>query len=273
MGGLIMEFAPYTDTTLYPLFDINKVPGVSAFCLGFIVADASGRPAWGGYYRVDRGYYGSVIHQAQSKGTKLIASFGGAAGKELALVSKNSTELFMKYKNVIDEYKFSSIDFDIEGEAVKDRKANKSRQEAILELQRRYPNLEISITVPVMPTGLDKDYLDLVSMTPCDIVNLMCMDYGSVKDMGKAAIEAALSARKQTGKKIGITVMIGKNDTGEIFTLEDASMVHKFAKENKWVKRTSFWSINRDLGKDGNIEVSSQIKQPEYGFSQIFNKQ
>lgn len=267
-----MEFAPYTDTTLYPLFDINKVPGVSAFCLGFIVSDASGRPAWGGYYRVDRGYYGPVIHHAQAKGTKLIASFGGAAGKELALVSKNSTELFMKYKTVIDQYKFSSIDFDIEGEAVKDRKANKSRQEAILELQRVYPNLEVSITVPTMPTGLDKDYLDLVASTPCDIVNLMCMDYGNVKEMGKAAIEAATAVRKQTGKKIGITVMIGKNDTGEVFTLDDAVLVNKFARQNHWIKRTSFWSINRDTGKDGPLETSSQIKQPEYGFSQIFNK-
>ncbi len=268
----MVEFAPYTDTTLYPIFDINQVPGCSAFCLGFIVADASQRPAWGGYHRVDGDYYKPVIELAQQKGKKLVASFGGAAGKELALVTKNSKDLFLKYKSVIDKYKFSSIDFDIEGQAIKDVKASKIRQEAILELQKVYPNLEISLTIPVMPNGVEKNYLDLVELTPCNIVNLMCMDYGSEKEMGKASINAAKAARKQTGKNIGMTVMIGKNDTGEVFTLKDAEMVAAFAKENDWVKRTSIWSVNRDQGVAGKMEISSGIVQEKYAFCKIFNK-
>lgn len=266
-----MEFAPYTDTTLYPIFDINQVPNVHAFSLGFIVSDSKSNPSWGGYYPTSGNFYGDIIRRAQSAGKKIIVSFGGAAGQELALTTPNPHTLFQKYRDVIEKYDLSSIDFDIEGTAVSEYKANKTRQEAILELQRVYPNLEISLTVATSPQGVDGKVLKLIEMTPCDIVNLMCMDYGNEKKMGAAAISAATAVRKQTGKNIGITPMIGVNDTGEIFNLDSARHVKEFADYTSWVKRLSFWSVNRDTGKDGKLEVSSKIKQKPWEFCEIFN--
>jgi len=89
--------------------------------------------------------------------------------------------------------------------------------------------------------------------------------------MGKAVISAIESTMKQTKKDIGVTVMIGKNDTFEIFTLEDAKELKAYLKKNKRVKRLSFWSIERDRGVDGPLATSSQIKQAKWEFTKIFS--
>ena len=62
------------------------------------------------------------------------------------------------------------------------------------------------------------------------------------------------------------------NDTGEIFNQDSAIRVKAFADETEWVKRLSFWSLNRDTGKDGKLDVSSKIKQTPWEFCGIFNK-
>ena len=268
-----MEFAPYTDTTLYPTFDINKVPGLSAVCLGFIVSDSQSNPSWGGYYPCSGNYYADIIRRAQLDGKKIIVSFGEAAGQEFTNTHPHPHNFIDPSRDVIEKYDLSSIDFDIEGSSVTNEKANKTRQGAILELQRMYPNLEISLTVAVMPTGVDKNVLKLIEMTPCDIVNLMTMNFGSEHNkMSVATINAAKAVRKQTGKNIGLTPMIGVNDTGEIFNQDSARRVKAFADETEWVKRLSFWSLNRDTGKDGKLDVSSKIKQEPWEFCKIFNK-
>jgi hypothetical protein len=51
-------FAPYVDTTLWPILDFTKIAreqGLKYFSLGFITATAAGKPAWGGFntYEID----------------------------------------------------------------------------------------------------------------------------------------------------------------------------------------------------------------------------
>lgn len=262
-------YAPYTDVTLGLAFDISSVPDVKCFCLGFIVADNNQNPSWGGYYNVGSGFLQDTIKRIRARGGQVICSFGGAAGKELALVSSDENSLFLKYRKVIDAYKFDSIDFDIEGRAVGDLKANHRRALAIGLLKNYKRGLYVSLTLPVSPQGLDADCLNIVKQTPCDMVNIMAMDYGSEKDMGKAACDAAFYVRKQTGKDIGVTVMCGKNDTGEVFTLDDARVLKSYAASNVWIKRLSIWSIERDRGVKGSLNESSQIEQKPYEFTRI----
>jgi len=266
-------YAPYTDTTLYPVLDISGVSDADSFSLGFIVADGNKNPSWGGYYSVGSDYYKDIIHKCHEKGKKLICSFGGADGRELATVEKDAYILYEKYKKVIDTYGFDHIDFDIEGGALGDTEATKRRAYAIEDLKHTFPNLHVSLTVPVMPYGLDQDAMNVVKATPCDLVNIMAMDYGSIGkgDMGRAACDAALNTRQQTGKPIGITPMIGKNDTAyEIFDIGDAYTVKDFQSNCDWVKRLSIWSIERDRGVKGDMTQSSQIDQKPYEFSKIF---
>jgi len=265
----VAMLTPYVDVTLWPTFDILTVPNCDHFTLGFIVADQNNNPSWGGYYGMETKFYKDIVTKLRNKGGAVICSFGGASGVELATVCKTSDEAYRKYKKVIDTYNLKSIDFDIEGGAVGDTRSNSIRAQAILMLQNTFPNLVVSLTLPVMPTGLNNDCLSIVAETPCDIVNLMCMDYGNEKDMGAAAISAAKAVRKQTGKNIGICPMIGKNDTGEIFTLDDAREVADFCKETEWIARKSFWSIVRDRGVQGDLNQSSQIKQEAWEFCKI----
>lgn len=253
---------PYVDTTLSPAIDFATIPNIDGLHLGFVVADASKDPSWGGHYKVSSGYMDKRI-QAFKK--PLICSFGGASGSELALVCKDEIELFGKYKSVIDRYKFTTVDFDIEGAALYDNKSIEIRKKAIKMLRYTFPKLKINVTLPVAPYGLSAKGIQMAPLF--DVVNIMAMDYGNVKEMGAAACEAATNAHRQTKKPIGITVMIGKNDTPEIFTLRDAQQLSAFADHNNWVSFLSFWSIHRDRGVGGSLESSSQVVQNPWQFS------
>jgi len=255
---------PYVDITLYPLLDCSTIPHIDGVCLGFVVADADKDPSWGGAYKVTSDFMDKRIREYKKK---MVCSFGGAQGKELAQVCKNELELFDKYKSVVEKYNFNTLDFDIEGQALQDHKANGLRRKALKLLKKTYPKIQLNVTLPVSPSGLSFDAMQLVD--DFEVVNIMAMDYGNVKQMGAAACEAATNAHRQTGKPIGITVMIGKNDTGEIFTLDDAKQLSKFAEVNHWVAFLSFWSVHRDRGLGGGLESSSQITQKPWEFSSL----
>lgn len=262
-------YAPYVDVTSYPLFDISVVPGISAFSLGFVTSDADRDPSWGGYFKVSGEYYEEIINKCRALNIHLICSFGGAAGDELATVIEDVSDLYEAYKQVIERYSFTSIDFDIEGKAMDDLEAHKRRAQAIKMLLVDYPKLKVSVTVAVMPFGLDQKVLEFIKLTPCDLVNVMAMDYGQEKDMHLATINALSAVQKQIKKEIGVTVMIGQNDTPEIFTLRNAKDLKKYIANHCLITRTSIWSIERDAGRKGNVDHSSMVVQKPWAFSRI----
>jgi len=264
---IISMLAPYVDLTLWPTFDINDAPGLTCVSLGFIVSDNENDPSWGGFYKMEQNFYRSQLSKFKGK---VICSFGGASGHELAVTTYDVNELVKKYSSVINRYKFKNIDFDIEGKDLDNVEANKRRAKAIEMLYDSYPDLKVSCTLPVSTKGLDSNALKVALETPCSLINIMAMDYGQEKDMAAAAISAAIATRKQTKKNIGITVMIGVNDTGEIFKLGDAEKIKSFASANKWVKRISYWSLNRDLGVHGDLNHSSQVYQEPFEFLKTF---
>ena len=259
---------PYVDVTLFPTFDISTAP-VNNFLLGFIVADQDNEPSWGGYYKLNENFYMDKINKVRAKGGDVIISFGGATGRELAQASTSVESLFLKYKAVVDKFKLKSIDLDIEGNALKDKAGCERRGNAILNLRNIYPKLKVSLTLPVMPFGLGKEALECMAVTPHDIVNIMAMDFGFEKDMAAAVISAIQATRLQTKKKIAVTVMIGQNDTPEVFTLKNASVLKTFLINNPWVVRVSFWSMVRDQGMPGDLAHSSQLIQKKWEFSNI----
>ena len=267
-----MGFVPYVDVTSYPIFLIETVPFIKDFTLGFVVADDEYKPSWGGYYPINTDFYKSSIDKVREKDGDVIVSFGGQLGRDLSTVCNTHVELFQKYDQVIQKYNFKKVDFDIEGDLINNKSASLKRADAIKLLLKKYPKLSVSLTLPVNELGLSLKALDIVRNTPCHIVNIMTMNYGNGKGrMGEFAISAAKSVRAQTKKKIGITVMIGQNDIqGEIFQLNDARMVKKFADENDWVQRLSMWSINRDNGNKISLAKSSMIDQEKWEFSKIF---
>ena len=173
---------------------------------------------------------------------------------------------------MINKFKVTKIDFDIEGTtALNDTATNRRRDTAIRNLEQKFPKLEVSLTIPVGLSGINTNptygkrsaFLKLAKTTATciDVVNVMTMNYGSaVSDMGAAATTAARESMAQIKsiwpadgyKNLGITPMIGENDSaGETFTYDDSQTVVAFAHKNG-VHRLAFWSLNRDQACKGD---------------------
>ncbi|KAJ3180994.1 hypothetical protein HDU87_001642 [Geranomyces variabilis] len=289
-------FAPYVDVTAWPTFDIvaaAKTAGVRYFALGFITADKSGAPSWGGYNKVSSGFMADAINTLRTQyHGDVIVSFGGAAGKELALKAKNVAGLVTLYQSVIDAYKITWADFDIEGSTLTNVKVNDMRNKALAIIKANNPGLIVSFTLPTEIAGLTDEAVALLKNAATnklgvDVLNIMAMDYDPatcpgttcLSNMGQNSIKAATAAHATLSSlgfsttKVGITPMIGVNDiSGEIFTLNNAQEMVSFALKNNWVAFLGFWSANRDNKvKASDLSVSSGITQGDWGFCNILS--
>ncbi|HEX3720417.1 MAG TPA: glycoside hydrolase family 2 TIM barrel-domain containing protein [Verrucomicrobiae bacterium] len=284
-------FAPYAFVPkgYFNIDDCLSQTGQKYYTLAFIISDSEGYPSWTGSrdLRVGTKYYADQISAIRAEGGDVLISFGGAGGAEMALKTPDVGKLEAQYQSVIDEYALTWMDFDIEGKALSNIKANQRRDEALARLQRKNLGLKISFTLPVNPGGMEEESLvmlrDAVTHgVKIESVNIMTMDYGERlshgKKMGDLAVSASNASHRQTlaidsSIKIGITPIIGRNDEKtEIFTLDDAREVMDFASKTDWVRSVGFWSSNRDrpkgARKGGNH--SSGIDQKPWDFTRIF---
>jgi hypothetical protein len=295
--GGAARYAPYIDTSLYPAYDMLDTAaktGVKEFNLAFITSGGSCAPLWGGVTDLANDKVAAQIGDLRAKGGDVRVSFGGAAGHELALNCSSADDLAKAYGKVIDTYKLTKVDFDIEGAALPDTAANSRRSQAIAQLQKSHPGLNVSFTLPVMPEGLTQPGVDLVADAKkngvrVDAVNIMAMDYGPAYsgDMGEYAIQAATATQAQIKGVLGlsdaaawqtvaVTPMIGVNDVvTEIFKVDDATQLVKFA-ESKNLGWLSMWSSTRDKqcaggGKPAADATCSSILQEPLAFTKAFS--
>ena len=196
------------------------------------------------------------------------------------------------------------VDFDIEGGAVADHASIDRRSQALAGLQANAAAqgkaLQVTITLPVLPSGLTADGLYVLQSAlkygvRITDVNVMAMDYGDNAApnpggrMGTYAIDAATSvfgqmkslygaslSDAQLWGMIGVTPMIGLNDdTSEVFDQAAARQLLAFAQQ-KGMGEIAMWSLNRDQPAQGGGAVndvndtSSSIVQSPYEFSGIF---
>ncbi|MDQ0842953.1 cellulose binding domain-containing protein [Streptomyces sp. V1I6] len=295
--GGAARYAPYIDTSLYPAYDMLDTAaktGVKEFNLAFITSGGSCAPLWGGVTDLANDKVAAQIGDLRAKGGDVRVSFGGAAGHELALNCSSADDLAKAYGKVIDTYKLTKVDFDIEGAALPDTAANSRRSQAIAQLQKSHPGLNVSFTLPVMPEGLTQPGVDLVADAKkngvrVDAVNIMAMDYGPAYsgDMGEYAIQAATATQAQIKGVLGlsdaaawqavaVTPMIGVNDVvTEIFKVDDATQLVKFA-ESKNLGWLSMWSSTRDKQCAGGEKPAadatcSSILQEPLAFTKAFS--
>ena len=174
------------DVLLYPAFSINDAfdeTGQPYFTLAFITSDADCKPAWGGLVSLDDNHFMDEINAIRQKGGDVIISFGGANGTELAMCHSDPSALQAAYQSVIDKYRVTWVDFDIEGWAVADKPSIDLRNKAIKGLQAANPELRVAFCLPVLPSGLTPDGITCWKMpgpngVRVDVVNVMAMDYG-----------------------------------------------------------------------------------------------
>lgn len=291
-------FAPYVDVGLYPPYDLvdaAKRTGVKTFNLAFVVSGGGCVPKWGGSQELGDNEVAKKINDLRAAGGDVRVSFGGANGVELAQACSSAADLAAAYKKVVDTFDLTKVDFDVEGAAIADKAANDRRAEAIATLQKQVSGLDVSLTLPVLPSGLTQDGVNVVSSAKAkgvevSAVNIMAMDYGDGQapnpdgEMGDYAIQAATSTEKQVEQalgagdawsKIAVTPMIGVNDTGtEVFRPADATKVAAFAKE-KNLAWTSMWSATRDKPCPGGPQntaspTCSSIDQQADVFTKAF---
>ncbi|CAL9495186.1 putative bifunctional chitinase_lysozyme [Streptomyces sp. enrichment culture] len=286
-------YAPYVSATTASGLDSAGSP--TTYNLAFVVSSGSGcTPRWGGTRAVDDTAVASRIARLKESGADVRVSFGGASGTELAAACGSARELARAYGAALDSAGSTRADFDIEGEALTDADSVALRSEAIALLQRERSDLEVSFTLPVMPSGLDADSLALLESANVhgvrvSTVNLMTMNYGEsyTGDMGDYALASAEAAHAQLARVFGLsgaaawkgmalTSMIGVNDVdGETFTLDDAAQVRAFAEE-KGIAWVSVWAAFRDrrCGEDSSADDASTdcsgVEQEDGAFAEAF---
>lgn len=103
------------------------------------------------------------IDALRAAGGDVKISFGGASGIEPAQACTSADALATEYGAVVDAYGLKYVDFDIEGSAVAEPASIALRSQALVKLQQSHPGLRISLTPPVLPTGLDANGLNVVN--------------------------------------------------------------------------------------------------------------
>ncbi|MFN7924693.1 MAG: cellulose binding domain-containing protein [Bryobacteraceae bacterium] len=296
-------FAPYADMLLWPtpdLASISQQTGVKYFTAAFVVSGGGCQASWGGVVPTTQTFLVPEIDALRAAGGDVIVSFGGAFGIELGQACTTVASLQSQYQSVIDKFKLTRIDFDIEGGAVADPASIDRRNKAIAGLQAAAKasgkSLTVQYTLPVLPSGLTLDGVNLLKNAvqngvDIGIVNIMAMDYGNAvanpNAMGQAAINAinatfaqmkaiygSAKSDAQLRAMQGVTPMIGLNDVSpEVFTLSsDAGLLLNFATTNK-LGLLAMWSIGRDHACPGGPQVSatcSGVSQGDYGFAKYF---
>ncbi|MFJ8537436.1 chitinase [Streptomyces sp. NPDC093591] len=288
------SYAPYVSST--EASDNDSVGSPATYILAFVISDGSGcTPKWNGTTALADSVTKSRISQLTQDGATVRVSFGGASGKELAATCDSASELAEAYGKALDAAGSSQADFDIEGDELTDSGSVDLRSEAIALLQKERGDLEVSFTLPVMPSGLDDDSLALLeSANEHDVqvstVNIMTMNYGEsyTGDMGDYALTSAEAAHTQLKEIFGtsdatawramaLTSMLGVNDVdNETFTLDDAAQVREFAEE-KGIGWVSMWATFRDRqcddgsSSDDALTNCSGVDQEDGAFAEAFS--
>lgn len=266
---------PYLDITSMNMSTARDATamGMSGCILGFVVATTQNNatPRWGLAGPADGRVLSKEIAQLRGRGVDLWVSFGGESHRDLASVARTPEVLKDLYEDVVRAYGVTGVDFDVEGAALKDKDAMLRRAQA-WRLWRDQGSMPPSIlTVPVLPSGLTQDVLDVLlvhqrlGVLP-NWLNLMVMNYGPANAPHPAGRMSALAASAASNtvaqlrahsmyelvdgpsgfSKLGLTPMIGRNSVpGEQFQLQDARRLREWS-EGVHAGFLSFWSLNRD---------------------------
>ncbi|KIE44458.1 carbohydrate binding domain protein [Clostridium argentinense CDC 2741] len=296
----------YSNNGVANLERLSLDTGVKFFNLGFIqatsntVKDGKVQWGWGGHsvlseeHKDDTQYQGikKSIQELRELGGDVAISLGGLNGTPFWEATQDVEVLTNTYMDIVQGYGLTRLDLDIEGSA-QDKGKNTANAKAIKKVQDA-TGVDIVLTVPVLPSGLTWNQLDVLEAylsegVDVEVVNIMTMCYGSgtllpgenygtgsvraidstknqLKDYFKKFANIELTDRQAYGK-IGTTSSIGfEGSAHPIFTKEWSKLVVDHAIE-KEIAMTSFWSMNRDAMLETNAGVSSQ-----YEFTEVFKK-
>ena len=287
-----VEVAPYFHSWGGSLIEAKQSAGMTSAILAFAVTRGNCAlvPNFTNKLPDARNYVAS--------GGQLLLSFGGADGIYAEIACRDDNQLFDLMEKVMEDSGSQRFDFDIEGYQLLNTEGTARRARVLARLQAKYPDLYVSFSLPGWLRGLNPPAIDLLTTTQAagvriDMVNVMTMSFGQENlrtmvmpsTVGQASVMtfratanqmAAIFPNKsqpQIYAMMGISPMIGKNDDGSTFTLDDARTVAEFANANG-VGLISYWSFQRDRAQatNGNNDLNSfsGVAQSNFEFHSIF---
>ncbi|MEU7739711.1 carbohydrate binding domain-containing protein [Nonomuraea sp. NPDC049158] len=282
-----IRYAPYIDITMNTpsLTGAAAATGVKNYTLAFVLGDSTGcNPAWGGVIPLTDARIINDVKALQAQGGQVVVASGGAQGPYLEHNCGTTATLLAAYKKVLDAVGTNQLDIDVEA-SIDVNKVNS----ALKQLQsERGTVVRYTLRVQAQDYGLDPFSVQILQDAAAKglnvIVNPMVMDFGYTGNWGDAMVSAAqatLGQMKgvwpsktdaQLKRMLGVTPMIGKNDTGQTTTQADARKLRDWANANH-IGFVGFWSAGRDNGGCPNGSVSptcSGISQSAYEFTGIF---
>lgn len=279
--------APYIDIVsgTADVGEIHDRTGLTDFTLAFVLADDSGTctASWGGTRALDDRAIQAEIDAIEGFGGTVTVSTGGADGNYLEKVC-SADQLAGAYATALDAAGSNHLDVDIE------KAISTGTVIAALSTLQADRGTAITLTVPVdgAETGLPEASVALLRAAEqaglAVTVNAMTMNFDAGGDWGEAMVAAAETVHadlaavwtdrgdQQIYAMLGLTPMIGVNDTGPVTTAADARTVLAYAERNG-LGFLRFWSVNRDNGDCAADELSatcSGIDQGDYAFTRIF---
>ncbi|MER6942386.1 carbohydrate binding domain-containing protein [Nonomuraea sp. NPDC000554] len=282
-----IRYAPYIDITMSTpsLVSAANATGVKNYTLAFALGDSTGcNPAWGGTIPLTDARIINDVKALQAQGGQVIVASGGAQGPYLEHNCGTTATLLAAYKKVLDTVGTNHLDVDVEA-SIDVNKVNS----ALKQLQsERGTSISYTLRIQGQDYGLDPFSVQILQDAAAKglnvTVNPMVMDFGHTGNWGDAMVSAAQATLNQMKgiwpsktdaqlkRMLGVTPMIGKNDTGQTTTQADARKLRDWANANH-LGFVGFWSVGRDNGGCPNGSVSptcSGISQTAYEFTGIF---
>jgi len=230
------------------------------FTLAFVLAD-QGRcaPTWGEGRSVRDPALLAEIAEVRDAGGSVSIATGGASGTYLESSCATAPELANAYGDVLTATGADTLDVDIE----KDVSADLVADALTLLDEDREVAITITLGVASASEGLDTPasaLLQALAGHGADVtVNAMVMNFpeaGTRQESLLGAAEAVTGqierlwpggGRGEAYRRLGLTLMAGRDDTGELTTLADARAVRTFAR-NHAIGSLGLWSLARDNG-------------------------
>lgn len=282
-SGTPVSFAPYV---AIGLGDPGLVAAVSAtparrFVLAFVLAGQGRcRPVWGAGRAVTDPALLADIAAVRAAGGSVTVASGGASGTYLENTCTSADELAGAYRSALSATGADRLDVDVEAAVPVQVVAD------ALTLVRRDAGVTVTVGVTGAARGLTPAataLLHALASRGTDVtVNAMLMNFPARGDWQTALLAAADTVAGQIAqvwpdggqhgayRRLGLTLMAGRNDTGAVTTVADAQAVRDYAQAHH-IAFVGLWSLGRDNGTcPGRTAASpdcSGLDQDPYAFT------
>jgi chitinase len=289
-----VRVAPYVDLTTPPLPDLGEIADASGqhdVVLAFVLAGATCTPTWGGTTPIDDPAVHRAVAALKARGGTTTVSSGGAAGTYLETRCPDARSLATAYERALDAVGTDHLDVDVETDT--GRAVSVARIADALALLQRERGAKVTLTVQVQDasTGMTGTGRDLVSAVSdrgvAARVNLMVMNFGASGSWSRAMLAAAAASTRtleamwpgsdpaDVAARVGVTLMLGRNDTDATTTVADARAVVAGARDAGY-GFVGAWSLLRDnggcAGSADEQDDCSGIDQGDWDFTHALQR-